>query len=167
LKKFNKKNLEKGIHTVALFEASKGIIILIAGFAILQLVHGDLQMIADSIVRHLHMNPARHNPHIFLDAIAGISDSKIKYLAVFAFIYSIVRFVEAYGLWHYRPWAEWFAILSGGIYIPVELIGLFRHATIIKGSIFIVNLFIVLFLIYIQIVNRKPTDKLKIIQSEN
>ena len=156
MKKIDLNKLEKGIHTVAFFEAFKGIIILIAGFALLRLVHEDLQIMADSLVRHLQMNPARHNPHIFLDAISHISDSKIKLLAVFAFLYAIIRFVEAYGLWHLKSWAEWFAILSGGIYIPFEIIGLFRHPTIIKGSIFIINLFIVLFLIYIQVINRKP-----------
>jgi len=162
-----KKNITKGIRTVALFEAFKGIIVLLAGFALLRLVHGELQLIADHIVSHLHLNPARHNPHIFLEAIAGISDSKIKYLAVFAFLYSVVRFIEAYGLWHLKTWAEWFAILSGGIYIPIELIGLFRHATLTKGSIFAINLFIVLFLIYIQIINRKSTNDLTNVQSEN
>ena len=134
-----KKNIVNGIRTVAIFEAFKGIIVLLAGFAILRFVHGDLQLLADQIVKHLHMNPARHNPHIFLAAIAGISDSRIKYLAVFAFLYSIIRFIEAYGLWHIKAWAEWFAILSGGIYIPVEIFGLFKHATPIKGAIFVIN----------------------------
>lgn len=158
MKNIDRKKIEKGIHTIAIFEAFKGIIILIAGFALLRLVHGELQTIADNLVKHLHLNPARHNPHIFLDLIAGVSDSKIRLLALFAFFYSIVRFIEAYGLWRIKPWAEWFAILSGGIYIPVELIGLIRHATFIKGSVFIINLSIVLFLLYIQVINRKTTN---------
>ena len=162
-----KKNIVKGIRIIALFEAFKGIIILLAGFALLKLVHGELQLIADNVVRHLHMNPARHYPHIFLDAVAGISDSKIKYLALFAFLYSVVRFIEAYGLWHFKTWAEWFAILSGGIYIPVELFGLFRHATFIKGSIFIINLFIVLYLIYFRISIRKSHLDITNIESAN
>lgn len=155
--RFDQKKINKGIHTIAVFEAFKGLIVLIAGFAILQLVHGELQLVADGIVKHLHMNLARHNPHIFLEAISRITDSKIRLYAAFAFTYSVIRFVEAYGLWHLKPWAEWFAILSGGIYIPVEIIGLFRHATVIKGSIFLINLFIVLFLVYIRIINRKLT----------
>jgi uncharacterized membrane protein (DUF2068 family) len=157
LHRFDQKKINKGIHTIAVFEAFKGLIVLIAGFAILQLVHGELQLVADGIVKHLHMNLARHNPHIFLEAISRITDSKIRLYAAFAFTYSVIRFVEAYGLWHLKPWAEWFAILSGGIYIPVEIIGLFRHATVIKGSIFLINLFIVLFLVYIRIINRKLT----------
>ncbi|MCZ7627423.1 MAG: DUF2127 domain-containing protein [Candidatus Methylomirabilis sp.] len=35
--------------------------------------------------------------------------------------YASVRFVEAYGLWLERRWAEWFAAVSGGIYIPFEI----------------------------------------------
>ena len=163
----DKEKIQKGIRTVALFEAFKGLIILLAGFAILRLVHQDLQLIADQIVRHLHMNPARHYPRIFLDAVAGISDSRIRYLAGFAFLYSVVRFVEAYGLWHLKTWAEWFAILSGGIYIPIELIGLFRHATVIKGSVFLINLFIVLYLVYVLIINRKSHQVLSTIKSKN
>jgi len=163
----DKNKLEKGIRTVAVFEAFKGLIILIAGFAIFKLVHQDLQVIADQIVRHLHMNPARHYPRIFLDAVAGLSDARIRNLAIFAFFYSIARFIEAYGLWYYKTWAEWFAILSGGIYIPIELIGLFRHATIVKGSVFVINLFIVLYLIYVRIFLRKLSPKLNNIKLDN
>jgi uncharacterized membrane protein (DUF2068 family) len=163
----NKKIIDKGIRTVALFEAFKGLIVLIAGFAILRIVHQDLQVIADQIVKHLHMNPARHYPRIFLDAVAGLSDARIRNLAAFAFFYSVVRFVEAYGLWHLKTWAEWFAILSGGIYIPIELIGIIRHATVIKGSIFALNLFIVLYLIYVRIFIRKLSPELNNIKKEN
>jgi uncharacterized membrane protein (DUF2068 family) len=166
LKILGKKKIVRGIRTVALFEAFKGIIVFLAGFALLRLVHHDLQSIADQIVRHLHMNPARHYPRIFLAAVAGISDSRIKYLAAFAFLYSVARFIEAYGLWHLKSWAEWFAILSCGIYIPIELIGLFRHANIIKGSIFVINLFIFLYLIYVQYIIRKSPQVLTNIQSE-
>jgi uncharacterized membrane protein (DUF2068 family) len=163
----NKNIIDRGIRTVAVFEACKGLIILIAGFAILRLVHQDLQVFAEQIVRHLHMNPARHYPRIFLDAVAGLSDTRIKYLAAFAFFYSVIRFVEAYGLWHFKTWAEWFAILSGGIYIPIELIGLFRHITAVKATIFVLNLFIVLYLIYVRIFLRKLSPELNNIKLEN
>jgi uncharacterized membrane protein (DUF2068 family) len=161
------KNIKRGIRTVALFEAFKGLLILIAGFALLNLLHKDLQTLAEEIVRHLHMNPARHYPRIFIEGAAGMSDLKLKYFAAFAFLYSVIRFIEAYGLWHIKTWAEWFALLSGAIYIPVELIGLFRHATVIKGSIFLVNLLIVLYLLYIRLIARKSPQEFINIQSKN
>ena len=33
----------------------------------------------------------------------------------------MVRFVEAFGLWRRKRWAAWFGVLSGGIYVPMEL----------------------------------------------
>jgi len=35
-------------------------------------------------------------------------------MAISALLYSVVRFIEAYGLWLLRPWAEWFGLLTGG-----------------------------------------------------
>ncbi len=47
-------------------------------------------------------------------------------------VYSGARSVEAYGLWFERRWAEWFALISGAIYLPVEIYELRRHVTEIK-----------------------------------
>ena len=47
--------------------------------------------------------------------------ARVRLLVLFAAGYGIVRGVEAYGLWHARRWAEWFAALSGGIYVPFEI----------------------------------------------
>ena len=149
------KNIDRGIKTVAVFEALKGVIILIAGIILLRLVHDDLQSAAEKMVRHLHLNPARYFPHLFLDSVSKVTSSRMHAFAAFAFLYSSVRFVEAFGLWRLKAWAEWFAILSGAIYIPVEIFGLFRHATLLKGGIFIFNLLIVLYLVYVRVVIRK------------
>jgi uncharacterized membrane protein (DUF2068 family) len=39
----------------------------------------------------------------------------------------VVRFIEAYGLWHRRRWAEWLALLSTGMYLPWELVEVIRR----------------------------------------
>ncbi len=135
-----------GIRAVALFEAIKGLIVLAAGLGLLALVHRDAQGVAEEIVRHLHLNPARHFPRVFLDAAATVTDARLWALALTAMVYAAVRFAEAYGLWRKQAWAEWFAILTGGIYLPVELYELTVSVTIVKAAIFLVNLFIVAWL---------------------
>jgi uncharacterized membrane protein (DUF2068 family) len=69
-------------------------------------------------------------------------------LALAALLYSSMRFIEAYGLWRIRAWAEWFAIVSGGVYLPVELYELIQRATAVKAVVLIVNIAIVGYLIY-------------------
>ena len=42
-----------------------------------------------------------------------------------------------------RRWAEWFAAISGGIYIPFELYELFQGVTWLSLGALVVNVFIV------------------------
>ena len=111
----------KTMRTIAVFEGAKGAIVLFAGLGFLTLLHRDLQSIAEQAVEHLHLNPASRYPQIFIDAAARTSDTRLVLIAVGAATYSVVRLVEAYGLWFQRRWAEWFAAAAGAIYVPFEI----------------------------------------------
>jgi ABC-type transport system substrate-binding protein len=52
---------------------------------------------------------------VLIRLASNVTDAKLWTAAAAAVVYSIVRFVEAYGLWHRRIWAEWFALLSGAM----------------------------------------------------
>ncbi|HWW75891.1 MAG TPA: DUF2127 domain-containing protein [Pyrinomonadaceae bacterium] len=140
-----------GVRAVALFEALKGTLVLLAGFGLLALVHRDLQDLAERLVRHSHLNPASHYPRVFVEAASRMNDTRLRTLAALAFAYSVVRFVEAYGLWHMRAWAEWFAILSGCLYLPVELYELFERPTHLRGLVLFFNAVIVAYLLYVRL----------------
>jgi uncharacterized membrane protein (DUF2068 family) len=143
-------NVVRGVRAIASVEALKGVLVLVAGFGLLALVHRDLQAVAEDLVRLSHLNPARHYPRVFIEAASNVNDSRLRLFAVLAFVYSCVRFIEAYGLWRIRAWAEWFAILSGAIYLPVEVYELIKHATCLKGIVLLLNTGIVAYLLYIR-----------------
>ncbi|MFL6255709.1 MAG: DUF2127 domain-containing protein [Pyrinomonadaceae bacterium] len=140
-----------GVRVVAVFEALKGTLVLVAGFGLLALVHRDLEDLAERLVLHSHLDPASHYPRVFIEAAAHTNDARLRTLAALAFAYSVVRFVEAYGLWHMRAWAEWFAILSGCIYIPVELYELIERPTHLHGLLLLFNSGIVAYLLYVRL----------------
>ena len=131
------------LRAVALFEAAKGALVFLAGFGALSLIHHDAQQLAEQMVAHLHLNPANRYPRIFLDAAAHLTDDRLWLLAAFAGAYGLVRFVEAYGLWRGRQWAEWFAAISGGIYIPFEVYESFERATWLAVGALVANILIV------------------------
>jgi uncharacterized membrane protein (DUF2068 family) len=114
---------------VAIFEGAKGALVLMTGFGLLARIHKDVHLAAEQLVRHLHLNPARHYPRIFLDAAANITDNQLMFMALSALIYSIVRFAEAIGLRFQQRWAEWFGLLTGGMYLPVEIVAVMRRIT--------------------------------------
>jgi uncharacterized membrane protein (DUF2068 family) len=141
--------LLRGVRMVAALEAIKGALVLFGGLGLFALLHGDVQAGADHLVRRFHLNPARHYPHIFLDAMQRVTDARLWWLAAGAAAYACARFIEAYGLWRGRSWAEWFAVVAGGIYIPIEVYELFRSVTWPKVSLFVTNVAIVAYLAYV------------------
>jgi uncharacterized membrane protein (DUF2068 family) len=142
--------IKAGVRAIAFFEALKGTLVLVAGFGLLALVHRDLEDLAERLVRHSHLNPASHYPRVFIEAAAHTSDSRLRTLAALAFVYSTVRFVEAYGLWKMRAWAEWFAIISGFIYLPVEAYELIEKPTLMRAGVLIGNSLVVAYLLYVR-----------------
>jgi uncharacterized membrane protein (DUF2068 family) len=137
---------ESGLKTIAVFEAVKGVVVLVAGFGLAALVHKDVEVIAERLVRHTHLNPASRYPRIFLHAAARLDDPRLVSLAALAFVYAVVRLAEAYGLWHNRAWAEWLGALSGALYVPIEAYHLWRHPTLLRVVILLGNLGVVAFL---------------------
>jgi uncharacterized membrane protein (DUF2068 family) len=148
-KQLGKRSHTNGLHIVALFEGAKGLLVLLAGFELLTYIHKDIHEAALHLVKHLHLNPASHYPRIFLDLTEHINDSKLWSLAIAAAIYSVVRIIEAIGLWMRKTWAEWFAVLSGGIYIPVEIYEVVQRVTWPRVTVLIVNFGIVAYLLFV------------------
>ena len=135
-----------GLKAAAFFEALKGLLVILAGFGLLAFVHRDAQAFSERLALHLHLNPARHYPRIFIEAAGRLTDARIWLFATGAFAYSALRFAEAYGLWRARPWAEWIGIVSGGVYLPAEVIALVRRPTILKAILLVLNALLVAYL---------------------
>ena len=106
---------------MASLELAKGAVVLLLGFGAVSLVHKDAWDVAESLLQILHVNPDHHRyAQVFLNLADNVTDAKLWAMAAGAMAYSIIRFVEAYGLWRARTWAEWFALISGAIYVPFE-----------------------------------------------
>jgi len=140
----------RGLRAVALLEGFKGLLGLAAGFALFSLVHKDLGDVAENVIEFLHLNPAHRLVQNFLHAADRVSDHKIVALACIGFAYAAIRFVEAYGLWHARAWAEWFAIISGSAYVPLEIIEVVKHHTGIRWAVLVVNILVVMYMIFVR-----------------
>ena len=136
------------LRTVALIEATKGALVLLAGFGLLSLIHHDIQRFAERLIAHGHLNPAAHFPRIFEEVATQLTDSRLLLIAAGAGVYSLARFIEAYGLWYGRRWAEWFAALSAGIYIPFELFALYERITWLRLGMLMLNVMIVTMMLY-------------------
>ena len=132
-------------------EFVKGLIVLLAGFGVLSLVHRDAWDVAESFLEFLHISPDAHYAQVFLDLADKVTDAKLWAVAIGAAGYSTLRFFEAYGLWRERAWAEWLALGSGAIYLPFEIYELFRRFDLLHVAIFLVNLAVILYMLYLRL----------------
>ncbi len=140
-----------GLRTVATFEATKGVVVLLLGLGLLSLLHKDIEMAAEQLLEHLHVNPDHRLSHAFLNAASRMTDSSLWGIAGAAAAYATVRFTEAWGLWNRRVWAEWFALLSGCLYLPWELTKVFERTTLLHLGMLAINLAIVFYMLFIRV----------------
>jgi uncharacterized membrane protein (DUF2068 family) len=142
---------------VALFEATKGLVVVLAGCGLLSLVHHDVQAVAEQFVARLHLNPAKHTARVFLEAARDLSDARLRLLAILALLYAAVRLAEAYGLWFAQRWAQWLAALSGGIYVPMEVVELGHGVSWLKVAALVANLAVVVYVASLLRAQSRPT----------
>jgi len=68
-------------------------------------------------------------------------------------------FVEAYGLWNELHWAEWFAVISGAVYVPFEVVAVIDHPHWIRFAVLNGNLLVVFYILWILIENRRDREE--------
>ena len=146
---------QRVLQAVAAFEFFKGIFVLVMGFCALALVHRDIWLYAESLLALFHISTDRRSAQLFLDFADNVTDARLWAAARIAFAYSALRFTEAYGLWRCRTWAEWVALVSGALLMPFEVRELLRGVTALRSAMFIGNLAVVFFMLYVIRTNRR------------
>jgi len=135
---------------IASFEMAKGIVVLLAALGVVLLIQKeDTWDIADSLLRLLHISPDHHLAQLFLDWADSLTNARLYTVAAVAGGYSLLRFLEAYGLWYARAWAEWIALISGAIYLPFEVYKLAHRVSWFHATVLAINLAIVFYMIYV------------------
>lgn len=140
-----------GLRAVATFEAGKGLLVMVLMIALLA-VRNRMEDLVEELLYHLHIGFEKHWAQALLKGASDLSDMRIWTVIAFAMIYSTVRFVEAWGLWYRRVWAEWFALLSGCLYLPFEILKVAERRNHWEPiAVLAVNIVIVVYMLEIRV----------------
>lgn len=140
------KRLPFGLRTIALFEAAKGFLALAAAGGLLSLRHTDLHAVTDAFLLRHGIDPERHYMRLFIESVAQATHHHEGQLAVLSLAYALIRLAEGYGLWQGKHWAEWFAVISAGLYLPWEFMHFARHPRPFTAGIILFNLALIFYL---------------------
>ena len=145
----------KGLRAVASVEFTKGVIVLLAGLGALSLRHKEIWGVAESFLEFVHANPYNHYVGVFISIVYKVHSMHLWKVALVAGIYTLLRFIESYGLWFARAWAEWLAAVSGAVYIPFEVADQMRRVTWFGMFVLVVNVAIVAYMLLLRLEARR------------
>jgi uncharacterized membrane protein (DUF2068 family) len=138
----------RALRAIALFEATKGAVVLAGLIGLIDLLHSDVQAAALALIGRFGLDPDAPYPSMLLHYAALLPNADIAQLVMLASAYITLRAVEAAGLWFTQVWAEYLGALSGGIYIPFEVSHFVHEPDWVNAGIVVVNVVIVGYLVY-------------------
>jgi uncharacterized membrane protein (DUF2068 family) len=145
----------QGLRLIALFEVAKGLVGVAIAYVLITQGERDIEKLSNWVVGRFHLDPTEGLGSKILLSAQHVDDSQVHMLTALAFAYVAVRFVEAYGLWWERKWAEWFAAISAALYVPFELWEVLKHPGPLKLLLIGANIGIVAFLVKVITRDRK------------
>lgn len=104
-----------GLHVIALLEAVKGTLALLAATGLELLGPLPLQHAVITLIRRFNLDP----DHGALPSLLKTISPDAVHLAAAAMLaYGLLHVVEAWGLWRAKAWASVLGCLSAAIYLP-------------------------------------------------
>ncbi len=129
-----------GLHAIAIFEAAKGLLAFLAASGLELLGPAPLLKWVRELTQHFGLNPD-HGAMASLSEM--INPHSVHLAAGLIMAYALLRFVEAWGLWHAKAWASWLGCISAAIYLPAEIDAVFRHPGWLSVGVLVLNVIVV------------------------
>ena len=131
---------------IGLFKLLKGISLLIVTVGLLRLLHKDVATAVQHWVEVLRVDPENRFIHRGLVRIFSVTPKQLRELSAGTFLYAAIFLTEGTGLLARKHWAEYMTLISTGLFIPLEVYEIYRHFTMVKLAVTVVNVLIVWYL---------------------
>ncbi|WP_372380345.1 DUF2127 domain-containing protein [Xanthomonas sp. NCPPB 1062] len=125
---------------IALLEAVKGTLALLAATGLEILGPLPLQNAVITLIRRFNLDPG----HGALPSLLKTISPDAVHLAAAAMLaYGLLHVVEAWGLWRAKAWASVLGCLSAAIYLPFDIYAIVRHPGWTAWGVLAINLLVV------------------------
>ena len=136
------------LRLIAVFKFLKAASLIALSVGVFRTMHQDVGVRLEHWVRAMHLDPGNRHIEMFLERVSNLSPAQVKRLGLVGLLYAGLFLVEGTGLWLQRRWGEWATVVITGLLVPVEVYEIFRHPTIVKILVLLVNIAVVAYLIY-------------------
>jgi uncharacterized membrane protein (DUF2068 family) len=132
---------------IGVFKLLKALLLVVVGIGAIKFLHRDLASTVNHWVQLLRVDPDNRFVHGLLVKVFRVTPKQLKELSVGTFLYAGLFATEGIGLLLGKRWAEYFTIVTTGGLIPLEVYELWRHITVAKTVVALLNVAIVGYLV--------------------
>ena len=129
-----------GLHVIAVVEAVKGTLALLAASGLELLGPAPLQRWVRALIARFQLDPDHGAMAWLADAI---NPGAVHLAAVVALIYGVLHLVEGWGLWRAKAWASWLGCLAAAAYLPFDIYAFASHRHWLEALVVAINLLVV------------------------
>ena len=140
---------DRGLIVIGGLKLLYGLFFILIGIGALKLLHKDLVYILSSWAVDLRFNPESRFVNLVLDKVALIDAHRLKEISIGVFCYAALDWIEGLGLIFEKVWAEYLTLILTASFLPWELFVMARHATWAKLILFIINLLVLIYLVFV------------------
>ena len=129
-----------GLHVIALIEAAKGALALLAASGLELLGPAPLQRAVHAMIAKFQLDPD-HGAMAWL--AHAINPGSVHLAALVATLYGLLHLAEGWGLWRAKAWASWLGCLTAAAYLPFDLYAFATHRHWLEALVVAINLVVV------------------------
>ncbi len=137
------------IRLIAFDKVFKSACLVVIGIYILHMIRID-RSLHDTLLYFVNVLRLDENNTLIqnvLQKALGVDDRTLRSLYVGTVIYAALYLIEGFGLYFDRGWAEWLTVITTAGFLPVEVMEIVRHVTILRIVVCILNILMVIYLI--------------------
>lgn len=136
------------LRLIAVFKFLKAALLIAVSVGVFRTMHQDIGMRMDHLVRAMRLDPGNRYVERVLERVANLTPDQVKKLGLAGLFYAALFLVEGTGLWMKKRWGEWATVVITGTLVPVELYEIYRHPSVVKVLLLIINGAVIGYLIY-------------------
>lgn len=138
---------QTGLAAIAVLKVVKGLLLLLVGLGLLQLMHAEIATLFSLLIEALHLNADSRIIHALVLNVDALQLHTVLVAGLVSLGYAGLLLLEGIGLWLERSWAAYLTVISTSLLLPFELYEVIDRVSMLRVGVLMLNLVIVLYLV--------------------
>jgi uncharacterized membrane protein (DUF2068 family) len=136
-----------GLVVIAVFKVAKGLLMLLLGLGLLELMHAEIATLFSLLIEALHLNAGSRFIHDLALKVDELQPRSVLVAGLVSLAYAGLFLTEGVGLWLEFSWAAYLTVVSTSLLLPFELYEVVEQVSVLPIAVLLLNLAIVVYLI--------------------